>query len=114
LCIDDDPAVLKTQELVLTHHGYRVLSATNMAEALEIARKNKIDLALIDHSVCNSQHLCFLEEVRKQQPGIKVAIHTGQPEIEDCLKKGSIIPKPINPRVLVAEIERLCAEESAG
>lgn len=110
LCVDDEPAVLKTLELILQMHGYRVLTANSIADALEIVRENKIDIALVDHSVCNSRQLCFVQEVRQQQPGMKVAIHSGQPELEDCVKKAPTIQKPINPRLLVAEIERICAE----
>jgi DNA-binding NtrC family response regulator len=113
LCVDDEPAVLKTLELILRMHGYRVLSATNVADAIDVVRRNKIDVALVDHSVCHSRQLCFMQEIQKHQPGMRVAVHSGQPELEDCVRKAPIIQKPIDPRLLVAAIERICAEDAA-
>jgi two-component system response regulator MprA len=48
LVVDDDPDILQTLALCLSTEGYRVLTASNGEEALELLEKNKPHALLLD------------------------------------------------------------------
>ncbi len=48
LWIDDDPLILGVCQKVLTGSGYRVLTATEGAAGIEIARRERPDVILLD------------------------------------------------------------------
>ena len=48
LCIDDDPLVLYFYRDFLARHGYRVLTATEGLPGLELARRERPDVLLLD------------------------------------------------------------------
>ncbi len=48
LCLDDEPEILDLLSLILKRKGYEVLSTTNGREALEILRRQPIDLITQD------------------------------------------------------------------
>jgi DNA-binding response OmpR family regulator len=48
LCIDDDPLVLHFYREYLDRHGYRVLTATEGLPGIELARRERPDLILLD------------------------------------------------------------------
>jgi CheY-like chemotaxis protein len=106
LCVDDEPLVLTTLAAVLRQHGFTVVTASNSAEALEVAKTCKIDVALLDRSICDREQLCLYDVLRQQQPEIKAAIHTGNPETARCTK--GVLPvllKPVEPREIAEKIE---------
>ncbi|MCS7286133.1 MAG: response regulator transcription factor [Anaerolineae bacterium] len=48
LVVEDEPTLLETLEYNLTHHGYKVYTATDGLSALEVARREKPDLIVLD------------------------------------------------------------------
>src|SRR5260370_27778260 len=48
LVVDDDPDILQTLALCLSTEGYRVLTASNGQEALELLKENKPHALLLD------------------------------------------------------------------
>ncbi len=48
LVVDDDPDILQTLALCLSTEGYRVLTASNGQEALELLEQNKPHALLLD------------------------------------------------------------------
>ena len=51
LCVDDNEQDLSVLKFMLSTNGYRVLSASNGLEALEIFQENLIDLVLADYAM---------------------------------------------------------------
>lgn len=48
LVIDDDPSICATLKKILTKRSYKVVTTTTGEKAIELAKKNKFDLILID------------------------------------------------------------------
>ena len=48
LCVDDSPAMLEICQTMLEAGGFRVLTALNGVQALELLRRHKIDAAVVD------------------------------------------------------------------
>lgn len=104
LIADDDSASLELMSLVMTHEGYRVLTATDGQAALDQVALEKPDLVLLDMHmpVLDGNQVCAR---LKHDPGtrlIPVVMHTGVDEqavrlvareldCDDYLLKGSSI-----------------------
>jgi CheY-like chemotaxis protein len=48
LVVDDEPQIRRVMRSTLTGHGYVILEAKTGEEAIEVARKEKPDLILLD------------------------------------------------------------------
>ncbi|MFP5501698.1 MAG: response regulator transcription factor [Candidatus Sericytochromatia bacterium] len=48
LVVDDEPSILETTRFILEAEGYRVLTASNGEEALEVLRRERPPLVLLD------------------------------------------------------------------
>lgn len=111
LCVDDEPHVLLSLSLVLGRHGFTVLKAADATEACTVAATEGIDVALVDHSICAREKVCLRDLLRKAQPGIKVVLHTGNPEIDCCARDVVVLSKPTHPQNLVSAISEICASK---
>jgi CheY-like chemotaxis protein len=49
LCVDETPSFLEGYKMLLEENGYRVLTATDGKEALEVFMSRSIDLVLLDY-----------------------------------------------------------------
>ena len=80
LVVDDEQAVLEIARTILELHGYRVLSASNGAEAVSVfglAQKGHIQLILTDINMPGMDGLAALKEIRKVDRDIKVIVGSG-------------------------------------
>jgi DNA-binding LacI/PurR family transcriptional regulator/signal transduction histidine kinase/ActR/RegA family two-component response regulator len=65
LLVEDEPAIRKLAERVLTEHGYRVLSAANAAAARDLwsANEGRVDLLLSDVTMPGLSGVAFAAEL---------------------------------------------------
>lgn len=80
--LDDvlDAAVL-TQR-ILSKKGHQVAIFTEEQEALQYARTNQVDLAILDINLKKTNGISVLEELKRADPTIRVIMLTGYPTIE--------------------------------
>ena len=59
LCVDDNDQALSVRKFVLETRGYRVLTAKNAAEAIELYDRGRVDLVITDLVMphCNGNDL---------------------------------------------------------
>ena len=79
LVVDDEEGVRQVVRSMLTSLGYQVVLAGNGREAVEYyeARGSEIDLVILDLTMpAMDGETCF-DELRKQNPGIRVIVSTG-------------------------------------
>ena len=77
LVVDDDAAVRKSIDRVLTGKGYAVITAENGEEALRKLNEEKYDLVYTDIRMPGMSGLEVAEHVKAQQPWTPVVIITG-------------------------------------
>jgi PAS domain S-box-containing protein len=82
LVVEDEDLVLDVATRILTQHGYRVLSATSGAEALELIHRHggTIHLLLTDVVMPGFTGSQVAEQVSKIRPEIRVLYMSGYPE----------------------------------
>jgi DNA-binding response OmpR family regulator len=82
LVVDDDPGIRDFTRRVLEKEGFRVTTATDGAEALELMRQQPRDIVLLDLQMPNLDGAATLKKIRQQWGLLPVIIQTGYPEGE--------------------------------
>jgi DNA-binding NtrC family response regulator len=101
---------------VISDKGYRVLSASRGTEALGLAEKEELDVALVDIHLGDMDGLQLLERLRAQDPDIGVIILTGDTDIPTAvraIKMGAIdyLTKPCRNDEILLAVEKAVHEK---
>ena len=67
LCVDDEENQLVLRKLVLERAGYRVLTASSAAKAMELFRSGSIDLLIVDYYMPGMSGLALARELQQQK-----------------------------------------------
>jgi CheY-like chemotaxis protein len=83
LLVEDDASVRRLLAILLESAGYRVTSAADGAEALEIvaASPRRFDLLLSDYVMPGQSGLELCSALRERWPDLRVVLMTGHAEI---------------------------------
>jgi len=118
LLAEDDTDVRNLSRWALEEFGYKVIEASDGAEAIRTFTQNrdKIQLLLLDVVMPHKNGAEVFDEIRKLKPDIKVLFMSGYPadllRKEDVLEAGShFIAKPVSPRNLLREVNRVLETE---
>ncbi len=76
LCIDDGDIALRVRKLLLTHAGYRVLTARSAEDGLDLFKSNAIDLVIADHFLSGKTGTEFAKEMKMLKPAIPILIYS--------------------------------------
>lgn len=85
LIIDDEPFIRESVTRVLSEDGYRVLQASNGAEAHELVLSDEVDLALLDLNLGQEDGLLLLKSLRELDQHLLVIIITGYGSVESAV-----------------------------
>ena len=77
LLVDDEEKFLRSISKRMRLTGAEPLSATSGEEALEIARRNVIDIAIVDMKMPGMDGLVTITKLKEIQPGIRTILLTG-------------------------------------
>ncbi len=111
LVVDDDRNLLELIKIRLESAQYDVDSAMNEEDAIEKARNQVFDIAIIDLHLINKSGITLMEEIHAINPEMPVIILTAYGTIEsavESMKKGaySYLTKPFDARELLLQIEK--------
>jgi signal transduction histidine kinase len=111
LVIDDEPGIRNLLSSELARQGYRVLTASNGAEALEMIGREKYQVALCDLKMPGMSGLELLGAIRQRDPGVEVIVLTGYATVETAvaaMKKGAydFVQKPFNLDEILVLVEK--------
>jgi CheY-like chemotaxis protein len=115
LIIDDDRVTLTMLEMILSRHGYQVLSAKDGAEGLDLATKEKPDVVISDMLIPKIHGLELCTKIRQdpQLKDIKVilmtAVYKGAAFQFEAKDSGAdfFIEKPIDTNELLDKLDKL-------
>lgn len=101
LLVEDEPMVRSVAERALTRHGYKVVTADNGEDALEIlARNEPIDLLISDVVMPGMDGPTMVRQARQDRPDLKILFMSGY--AEEQLRKSididnvGFLPKPFS------------------
>jgi DNA-binding NtrC family response regulator len=111
LIVDDEEKFLESIAKRLEMRDFEVRTATRGAEAVEIAREEKFDLALLDLKMPGMDGKQVLEILKKEHKHIEVVILTGHGSVDsavDCTKLGAFgyLPKPYELEKLLETLQQ--------
>jgi two-component system cell cycle sensor histidine kinase/response regulator CckA len=111
LLVEDEPMVRTVAERALTRHGYKVISADNGEEALDIlAREEEIALLISDVVMPGMDGPAMVREARKSRPELPILFISGY--AEEQLRKSidldhvAFLPKPFSVQELAEAARR--------
>jgi DNA-binding NtrC family response regulator len=115
LIVDDEPGARQSLEVIL-EDDYQVLAAENGREALEIFRKESIDLILLDVHMPDMDGLAVLRKIKEQDEEIDVimvsALNQARKAV-DAIKLGAYdyITKPYEPEDILSTVNRVISKQ---
>ncbi len=123
LLIDDDTDFLEMHTAVLTHRGYEVITAQSSKEGMEKLEETKPDIVILD--VMMEQFDAGFkasEKIKRKYNDLPVMLLTSigaqtgldfssNEEVLKISKADALLDKPVSPKFLIDEIERLTTPE---
>jgi len=108
LVVDDEPQIRRVMRSTLTSHGYVILEAKTGEEAIEIARKEKPDLILLDVNMPGMNGIEACRELRRgtNAPIIMLTVRNAERDKVLALDAGAddYVAKPFGIEELLARI----------
>jgi two-component system phosphate regulon response regulator OmpR len=119
LIVDDEADVREVLEEYLVAHGYAAIGAENASAAKAAVAAQPIDLALVDIHMPGEDGLSLTRHLRERYSNIAVVMLTSSSTVVDRivgLEVGAddYIPKPFDPRELVARVKSVLRRTSAA
>ncbi|MES2128595.1 MAG: EAL domain-containing protein [Pseudomonadota bacterium] len=110
LIVDDEPSIVATLQRVLRREGYRIITASNGAEALELLALNKVQVIVSDQRMPGMTGTEFLALVKELYPATIRIILSGYSDLEvvtDSVNRGAVfkfVSKPWDDALLKAHL----------
>jgi two-component system alkaline phosphatase synthesis response regulator PhoP len=108
LVVDDDEKTVELVKLYLNRDGYRVITAYNGNEALQLARESQPDIIVLDLMLPGIDGLEICRTLREESdvPIIMLTAKTTDEDILTGLNLGAddYVTKPFSPRELAARV----------
>jgi DNA-binding response OmpR family regulator len=113
LLVDDDPTVRDSLHDVLVAEGYVVIPAENGQQAVDVANRLPVDLALLDLNMPVKNGWDTFERLTAEHPLLPIIIVTARPnQLFTALSAGAgaLLEKPMDVPMLLRTMGRLLAE----
>jgi len=111
LVVDDDPDILQTLALCLSTEGYGVLMAANGQEALEVLRREKPAVILLDLMMPVMDGWQFVNEMDqrgwRRAPILILSADRGVQGHANVLHAGAYLAKPFDLEELLGKVSQL-------
>jgi len=111
MIVDDDQFYHEFCSDVLGQEGYQVKSTYTGEEALEVLKREPVDIMLADLVMPGMDGMSLLDKAKQVNPEVDVIIMTGHASVEtavQALKSGAAdyLTKPLNPEALKLTVKR--------
>ncbi len=108
LLVDDEPLILGTGRVMLTHAGYPVTAVSSAAEAIAAMQDSEFSLLITDYSMPGENGVSLIRQARVLKPGIPVILVSGLGHIDDIdddlATRLIMLPKPYKKQDLLDAI----------
>jgi two-component system chemotaxis response regulator CheY len=121
LVIDDSKSIRSILSKILTEIGFAVEEASNGLEAIDLIKKGKVDIALVDWNMPEMNGYEFIQEVRKDNTFksmllMMVTTETAIDKVADALEAGAneYIMKPFTKEMIVEKLALMGLDVSSA
>jgi len=120
VCIEDEPEMIELVQLILGKKGFNVIGANGGIEGLEIVRREKPDLILLDLMMPDMDGWEVFQQI-KANPELRripVIVVTAKAQSIDKVlglhiaKVDDYITKPFGPQELMESVEKILSQPS--
>lgn len=112
--MDDEPNLLDTLAVILTHHGFEVDAVETVPEALQLIDERRFDLLLTDLNM-PGDGFTVVRKMRREQPAAALMVlsgYIGAWNMAPADVRGMVdefITKPADIPTLIDSLSRRCA-----
>ncbi len=110
LIVNSDPEITRILEVNLSHANLEVFMAHNGTDALQIIRRGKSDIIILDQEILDTENAEVLRSLKKLSTGIPVLVIGSRLKHKTISSMGEIdtsyIAKPFDPKEVIALIQR--------
>ncbi|RPI40604.1 MAG: response regulator [Betaproteobacteria bacterium] len=119
MIVDDERDVREVLEEYFARHDYRTVSAANATAARTLVSAQSVDLALVDVNMPGEDGLSLARHLRERYANIAIVMLTSASTVLDRIIGLEIgaddyVPKPFDPRELLARIKSVLRRTSAA
>jgi two-component system alkaline phosphatase synthesis response regulator PhoP len=112
LVVDDEPSIIQLCRLYLEREGYRVVDARDGITALELIRRSRPALVLLDIMLPEKDGLEVCRSLRAEKNQVPIIMVTARDDDIDKilgleLGADDYLTKPFNPREMIARVKAL-------
>lgn len=116
LIVDDDKDILKSLKDIMLSKGYQVDTAETAQNAIEKAKSQYFNLALLDIKLPDMEGTELLAKMHKEKPKMMKIMITGYPSLDNAVRALNLgadayIMKPVNPENLLKVVEEKIKEQ---
>lgn len=125
IIIDDDRIVCEATSILLRANGYEVTVATDGKSGIELARREPVDLAIVDLFMPDMDGLKVVEAIRAMKPDLPIIVASGfmfeqqnvpqMPGFEAMASEAGAVRtlyKPLRPKDVIAAVTEALATRS--
>ncbi len=118
LVVEDDPAVRRVMRMMLRNAGFGVAEAESGAEALTTLEAGGVDGVVLDLGLADKRSddvLAWLHAHHERPPWLVVSAmdRTDASKLDSAIDE-RFIPKPFDPKTLVARIKSMTGRDGGG
>jgi signal transduction histidine kinase len=119
LLVDDEQDIRDVLEIALADIGYKLYLADNGKTALDVFKKNRIDVVITDIKMPVMDGIELLRQVKRIRPATEVLMITGHGDMDLTIsslkyKATDFITKPVNVDVLEISVDKAVEKIVAG
>ena len=92
LVVDDEPSVLVSLQMLLTHLGHVVQTIDTSAMALDLVVKNPFDLIITDYFMPDMKGDELARHLKRRYPSLRIIMISAYADVvkADCLDRGLV------------------------
>ncbi len=110
LIYGNDPILIKTRRLVLEKASFRVVTATNLAEAYRILSAETVNVFNLCHTLPANDRDCALSLAHSVQPEVKILVLDGVTSDLAIGTDDTVLSAFTDPRLLISTVQSLTRE----
>src|SRR5512138_1111580 len=100
LVVDDEAGILESLSRIFEREGYRVTATDSGEQALDLVRKDKVDVVLADIMMPKMSGIELLRALKALTPAVEIIMMTAFGTVEnavECMREGAydFISKPL-------------------